>query len=64
MSAKDNLYRLVDQLPENKVLEAERLVMQLLRSETLGQPRPGKSFEEALSYTTTHFDTALRNLAK
>jgi hypothetical protein len=65
MSPKDHLHQLIDALPDDRVLEAERLVSQLLRTDPdFGKPRPGKSFEEALDYTNQHFGNALKRLAE
>gem|GEM_PF-6097172 len=65
LSQRENLHRLVDELPEDQITEVERLVLQMLRAGEPTTPQlEGVSFEDAMNYTFTHFDGALRNLAK
>lgn len=64
MSPRDNLHRLLDQLPDDKVPELERIMMQLLRIDEPDTSGERMSFESAVDYTFKHFDAALRDLSK
>jgi hypothetical protein len=65
MSPKENLQRIIDQLPADKLEELERIAISMLPSERLkGKRGPTKSFEEASEALFSKFDSALRNLAK
>lgn len=63
MSPKENLHKLIDQLPEDKAEELERLVVQMLR-EGVPTPDSQKRFEEAKARTFATFDKTLRRLAE
>jgi hypothetical protein len=66
MSPKENLLRLIDQLPEDRLAELERLAISMMPSSTShGQPsEPTMSFEEAQAYVFKTFDKTLKKLAQ
>lgn len=66
MSPKENLIRLIDQLPEDRLAELEKLAISMLPANgAIGQPRePEMSFEEAQAYVFETFDDTLRRLAQ
>ena len=65
MSPKDNLYRIIEQLSDDKAEELERLAVQMLRDDpSWGQTRPGLSFDEALAATNRNFGETLKRLGQ
>lgn len=65
MSPKDNLHRIIDQLPDDKAEALERLAVQMLREDpSWGQTRPGLSFDEALAATNRDFGESLKRLGQ
>lgn len=65
MSPRENLYRLIDQLPDEKAEALERLVIQILRNDSAwGRPRAGMSWDEAIEHVFADHGELLKNLAK
>jgi len=65
MSPKENLQRIIDQLPADKLEELERIAISMLPSSgPRGERGPELSFEDAADAVFTKFDKALRNLAQ
>ncbi|MNY75387.1 hypothetical protein D3C86_2146480 [compost metagenome] len=66
MTSKENLLRLIDRLPEDRLAELEKLVISMLAADaTIAPPRePGMSFEEAHAYVTQTFEKTFRRLAE
>lgn len=64
MSPKDNLLRIIEKLPAEKLVELERIAASMLSEEAivLG-PGPARTFEEAVAATFKKFDEALRKLS-
>lgn len=67
MTSKENLLRLIDQLPPAMLVRLEERAIALL-AETAGDgsvPAPGQrmSFDEALGRTNEKFEEALQRLA-
>ena len=66
MTAKENLLRLIELLPEDKLEELERFAISLLaesRDETEPAPRQRVTFEEAKARVFEQFDDTFRRLA-
>lgn len=65
MSPKENLLRIIEQLPAARLEELERIAISMLPDEQIkGKRGAPMSFEEAKEAVFTNFDVALRNLAK
>ena len=66
MSPRENVMRLIAQLPDDKMDELERLVIAMLPAGSESEPSRGPrlSFEEALSYTNKTFENTLRKLGQ
>lgn len=65
MTPKENLLRLIQQLPEERLAELEQLAISMMPATGQGpSPEPAMSFEEAQAYVFTTFDKTLRKLAQ
>lgn len=64
MSPKENLLRLIDQLPEDRLAELERLAISMMPTANGQSTETAMSFEEAQAYVFTTFDKTLKKLAQ
>jgi hypothetical protein len=63
MSPKENLLRLIDQLPDDRLEELERVVISMLESRSEPAPGQHRTFEEAKEWVFQNFDKTFRRLA-
>ena len=67
MTAKENLLRLIEQLPADRLEKLERVVISMLEEAgSSDAPAPGApmSYEDAKNYAFTNFDETLHRLAQ